>query len=155
MCITPSVLFVKNYQFSIPRRSANVQYVYQSLPVSKPGMNLLCHDRDRARKHRPLLLHRKDSERREQRQMKTRFSNLTMPSRILSSCEQRYGNFPNNKTIAPPNLTIRLGFIHLKHRQKNVILTGTAPFSCVFPLSGLLSPCVSQPVPPLRRSGCG
>ena len=68
---------------------------------------------------------------------------------------QRYGNFPNNKTIAPPNLTIRQGFIHPKHRQKNVILTGTAPFSCAFPLSGLPSPCVSQPVPPRRRNGCG
>ncbi|EGG53241.1 conserved domain protein [Paraprevotella xylaniphila YIT 11841] len=62
MCITPSVLFVKNYQFSIPRRSANVQYVYQSLPVSKPGMNLLCHDSGRARKHRLLSSWSKDSE---------------------------------------------------------------------------------------------
>ena len=34
MCITPSVLFVKNYQFSIPRRSANVQYVYCLLYTS-------------------------------------------------------------------------------------------------------------------------
>lgn len=46
MCITPSVLFVKNYQFSIPRRSANVQYVYQSLLVSKPGMNFLLYKYD-------------------------------------------------------------------------------------------------------------
>ncbi|MDB0827561.1 hypothetical protein [Phocaeicola vulgatus] len=29
-------------------------------------MNLLCHDSDRTRKNRPLPLHRKDSERREQ-----------------------------------------------------------------------------------------
>ena len=41
-------------QFSIPRRSVNVQYVYQSLPVSKPSMNLPCHDNDRTRKYRLL-----------------------------------------------------------------------------------------------------
>ena len=51
-CYT-SCLFDK-CQFSIPRRSVNVQYVYQSLPVSKPSMNLPCHDNDRTRKYRLL-----------------------------------------------------------------------------------------------------
>ena len=39
--------FFEKCQFSIPRRSANVQYVYQSLLASKPGMNLSCHDSNR------------------------------------------------------------------------------------------------------------
>ncbi|WP_229532204.1 hypothetical protein [Phocaeicola vulgatus] len=32
-------------------------------PASKLGMNLLCHDSNRTRKHRPLPLYGKDSER--------------------------------------------------------------------------------------------